>query len=40
MLEINKKQLMSFDNKNKARILKMIALKIVKYKGEWNKWIQ
>ncbi len=34
MLEINKKQLISFDNKNKARILKMIALGIVIYKGE------
>lgn len=34
MLEINKKQLMSFDNKNKARILKLIAQGIVIYKGE------
>lgn len=34
MLEINKKQLISFDNKNKARILKMIVQGIVAYKGE------
>jgi len=34
MLEINKKQLMSFDDKNKVRILKMIAQGIVAYKGE------
>lgn len=34
MLEINKKQLISFDNKNKVKILKMIARGIVIYKGE------
>lgn len=34
MLEINKKQFISFDNKNKIRILKMIAQGIVDYKGE------
>ncbi len=34
MLEINKKQLISFDDKNKLKILKMIALGIVIYKGE------
>lgn len=34
MLEINKKQLMTFDNKNKLKILKMIALGIITYKGE------
>lgn len=34
MLEINKKQLLSFDNKNKIKILKLIALGIVVYKGE------
>lgn len=32
MLEINKEQLLSFDDINKARILKMIALGIIKYK--------
>lgn len=32
MLEINKEQLLSFDDVNKARILKMIALGIIKYK--------
>lgn len=31
MLEINKEQLLSFDNLNKARILKMIVQGIVKY---------
>lgn len=31
MLEINKKQLLSFDDVNKARILKYIALGIIKY---------
>lgn len=31
MLEINKKQLLSFDNVNRARILKYIALGIIKY---------
>lgn len=34
MLEINKKQLMSFDNQNRAKILRMIAQGIVVYKGE------
>lgn len=33
MLEINKEQLLSFDDINKARILKMIALGIIKYEG-------
>lgn len=32
MLEISKEQLLSFDDINKARILKMIALGIIKYK--------
>jgi hypothetical protein len=31
MLEITKKQLLSFNNINKARILKYIALGLVKY---------
>lgn len=34
MLEINEKQLLSFDNVNRARILKMIVLGLVKYKGD------
>ena len=34
MLEINKEQLLSFDDINKVRILKMIALGIIKYKGD------
>lgn len=34
MLEISKKQLMSFDDKNRIRILKMIAQGKVIYKGE------
>ena len=37
MLEINKKQLLSFDNKNKAKILKLIATGIIKYKESENK---
>lgn len=32
MLEINKKQLLSFDDKNRAVILKFIAFGIIKYK--------
>lgn len=32
MLEINKKQLMSFDEINRSRILKYIALGLIKYK--------
>ena len=32
MLEMNKEQLLSFDDINKVRILKMIALGIIKYK--------
>ncbi len=31
MLEINKKQLQNFNNLNKARILKLIALGQIKY---------
>lgn len=34
MLEINKKQLLSFNEINRVRILKYIALGIIKYKGE------
>ena len=37
MLEINKNQLLSFDNKNKVKILRLIALGIIVYKGECNK---
>lgn len=37
MLEINKDQLLSFDNVNRARILKYIVLGLIKYKGEWCK---
>ena len=33
MLEINKEQLLIFDNVNRARILKYIALGLIKYKG-------
>lgn len=32
MLEISKKQLLSFDEKNRAIILRYIALGIIKYK--------
>lgn len=31
MLEINRKQLEKFDNANKARILKYIALGLIRY---------
>lgn len=34
MLEIDKKQLLSYDNVNRARILKYIALGLIKYRGE------
>ena len=34
MLEITKKQFLSFDYINKIRILKYIAMGIIKYKGE------
>lgn len=34
MLEINRKQLLSFDNVNRARILKYIAMGLIKYLGE------
>lgn len=34
MLEINKKQLISFDDINRIKILKLIAQGIVIYKGE------
>lgn len=34
MLEISKEQLLSFDDINKARILKMIAQGLIKYKGD------
>ena len=37
MLEINKKQLLSFNNKNKAQILKLIALGVIIYKESENK---
>lgn len=33
MLEITKKQLLMFDEVNRARILKYIALGLIKYKG-------
>lgn len=34
MLEINKEQLLSFDEINRIRILKYITLGLIKYKGE------
>lgn len=34
MLEINKEQLLMFDEVNRARILKYIALGLIKYKVE------
>lgn len=37
MLEINKKQLLMFDEVNKARILKYIILGLIKYKESDNK---
>lgn len=38
MLEIDNKQLLSFDDKNKARILKLILQGIIVYKESDNKW--
>lgn len=37
MLEINEKQLLSFDEINRAKILRYIALGLVKYKRSDNK---
>lgn len=34
MLEINKEQLLAFDNVNRARILKYIVLGLIKYTEE------
>ena len=34
MLEITKKQFLSFDNVNRARILKYIAIGLIKYIGD------
>lgn len=33
MIVMNKKQFLSFDNVNRARILKLIVLGVIKYKG-------
>lgn len=33
MLEINKEQLLAFDDVNRARILKYISLGLIKYTG-------
>ena len=35
MLEMTKEQLLLFNNVNRARILKYIAMGLIKYKGEW-----
>lgn len=37
MLEINKDQLLMFDEVNRARILKYVALGLIKYKESDNK---
>ena len=34
MLEINKEQLLSFNEVNRVRILKMIAIGLIKYTGD------
>lgn len=34
MLEINKKQFLNFDEKNRAKILRYIVLGLIKYIGE------
>lgn len=34
MLEINKNQLLSLDITNRIRVLKFIAIGLIKYKGE------
>lgn len=38
MLEINKEQLLMFDNVNRTRILKYIALGLIKYTGGTNEF--
>lgn len=40
MLEITGEQLLSFDNVNRARILKYIVLGLIKYKGESKHELQ
>ena len=35
MLEIDKNQLLSFNSIHRARILKLIALGIIRFVGEW-----
>lgn len=37
MLEINKEQLLSFDKTSRVKILKYIALGLIKYKESDNK---
>lgn len=37
MLEINKEQLLNFNNVNRVKILKYIALGVIRYKGETNE---
>lgn len=37
MLEINKEQLLNFNNVNRVKILKYIALGVIRYKGEKNE---
>lgn len=39
MLEINKEQLLSFNEKERVKILRYIALGIIKYIGEWHEWV-
>lgn len=34
MIEISKKELLTLNNQNRARILKYIAMGLIKYKGE------
>ena len=39
MIEINRSQILSFENKNKIEMLKLIAKGRVIYKGEWKQMI-
>lgn len=39
MIEINRSQILSFENKNKIEMLKLIAKGRVSYKGEWKQMI-
>jgi len=39
MIEVSKEQLLILNEESRAIILKCIAMGIVRYKGEWEKWV-